>query len=310
MDNIILQLRTGPASSIGLSESGLTRFRKELIKVGSYVKDSTKQSFTVARETLNHWVRTFDLWLANGNKVSVPMSHNQAGDVEANQGWVTGLAIEGDSLYGIMELKNPALALTSDVSIYVKKEVVDGKGIKYQVPITHVALCVDPIIPGLESFEKLELSLGDTNMEFLKNISKKLGLSSDTPSEADVIAALDAKLTPAIEPEPNSAVAKLLSDNRELKLSGLVKAGLITPALKDVITAKYVEPKAVTLELSQAGDYGAFDFLYDVLANNKPVSLAEKTGVQSLELSNAGLAKPNAVQADVKKRREAAGLKD
>lgn len=311
-DNFVLQLSTSPATELGLSVSGLTQFRKELIRVGSYVKNSTKQSFTVALETLNHWVKTFDLWLANGNKVSIPMAHDRAGDTESNQGWVTAMSVEGNSLYGVMELKDPALALTSDVSIYVPVEVVDGKGIKYKVPITHVALCVDPVIPGLESFEKLELSLGDTNMEFLKSIYKKLGLSGDKATEANAVEAID-KLMPqkVIEkPDANEAVAKLLSDNRALKLSGLLKAGLITPAVKDVIEAKYVDPKVCGLELSQDSFSDAFDFLYGVLAQNSPVSLKETTGVQSLELANKATDKPNAIAADTAKRRKAAGMKD
>lgn len=313
MIEMILQLKTPPASSLGLSEGGLTRFKKELIKVGSYIKGSTQQSFTVAADTLTHWVKTFDLWLANGNKVAIPLAHDRAGDVATNQGWVTQLFIEGESLFGIMELKTPELALTSDVSIYVPLEVVDGKGIRYMQPITHIALCTDPVIPGLESFEKLSLSnKGDTNMKFLEKIYEKLGLSGEKATEANVLLALDKPTDKPVTstPEPNLAVAKLVSENREIKLSGLVKAGLITPACKDAITAKYVEPKVVALELSQKADNGAFDFLYDILAQNDPVSLREQTGVQSLELANTGVDKPNAIQVDIKKRRAAAGLKD
>ena len=316
MDNYILQLQT-PKSKILSFDGLMPKFRKELIKVGNYIKDSTSQSFTVAQDTLNHWVKTFDLWLANGNKVSIPNSHNEAGNAVENQGWVTRLYVEGQSLFGEMELLNPELALTSDVSIYVPEEVVDGKGIKYSWPITHIALTTCPVIPGLESFEKLELSKGDAKMNVLKTVSTKLGLSGDKATEANVLLALDKLLVPAKIPakevtatDINPAVTKLVSENREIKLSGLVKAGLITPACKDVIVAKYVEGKAVALELSQKQDDGAFDFLYDILAKNDPVALKEKTGVQSLELANTAANKPNPIQADVNKRRATAGLTD
>ena len=319
MDNYILQLQT-PKSKILSFDGLMPKFRKELIKVGNYIKDSTSQSFTVAQDTLNHWVKTFDLWLANGNKVSIPNSHNEAGNAVENQGWVTRLYVEGESLFGEMELRNPELALTSDVSIYVPEEAVDGNGIKYSWPITHIALTTCPVIPGLESFEKLELSKGDIKMDVLKTVSKKLGLSGEKATEANVLLALDALLVPVPNPakEPakvtvddiNPAVTKLVSENREIKLSGLVKAGLITPACKDVIVAKYVAPKAVALELSHKQDDGAFDFLYDILAKNDPVSLKEKTGVQSLELANRAVDKPNPIQADVNKRRATAGLTD
>jgi len=312
-NNLVLQLKTAPAESLGLSENGLTRFNKELIRVGSYVKDSTKQKFTVAIETLNHWVKTFDLWLANGNKVSIPLSHETAGDASDNQGWVTSLSVEGNSLFGIMELKDPKLALTSDVSIYVPVAVIDGKGIEYKAPITHVALCTDPVIPGLESFEKLELSKGVTNMDFLKKLCKTLGLSGDKATEDGVSAALDS-LLPAGKKEESAKdlnpLAVLMSDNRALKLNGLLEAGRITPDIKDLIEARYVVQKACVLELSQKDGSDGFNFLFDVLSKNKPAELGEKTGVQSLELSNSQTGKADPLEADVKKRRVAAGLKD
>ncbi len=313
-NDLVLQLKTAPASELGLSQGGLTQFKKELIRVGDYIKDSTQQRFSVVKDTLNHWVRTFDLWLANGNKVSIPIGHEKAGDADRNQGWVTALSVEGDSLYGIMELKDPALALTSDVSIYVPVEVVDGQGIMYKAPITHIALCTDPVIPGLESFEKLELSYGDSNMDFMKKIYKALSLSGDKANEDGAVDAI-AALIPKPEDGPAKdlgPLASLMSDNRDLKLSGLLSAGLITPELKDVIEAKYVKPEACALELSQKNktNSDAFDFLFDVLSKNKPVELGEQTGVQSLELANTQTGKASPVETDVKKRRVAAGLKD
>ena len=317
-NDLILQLKTVPAKALGLSDTGLTKFRKQLIKVGSYVKDSTKQEFTVALDTLNHWVKTFDLWLSNGNKVSVPLTHAVAGSGADNQGWVTELSVEGDSLFGVIELKDPALALTSDVSIYVPAKAVDGKGIEYIAPITHVALCTDPVIPGLESFEKLELSLGDSNMDFLKSICKKLGLSGDKATEAGAVEAITALKTPnpgkpdltLSNKDGGDALSKLLSDNRAMKLDRLLKAGLISPAMKETVEAKYVDAEVCALELSQENFSDAFDFLYEVLVGNKPTGLEEVTGLQSLELANTSTGKKNVVAADVDKRRAVAGMKD
>lgn len=313
-DNYILQLKTAPASEVFELAGGLTRFKKELIKVGRFVQRHTGTKFEVTKDMLTHWVRTFDLWLSNGNKVSVPASHLSVGDAKSNQGWVTAMSVEGDSLYGIIELKDPELALTSDVSICfaMNRDFMDSKGIKYKVPITHVALCSDPIIPGLESFEKLEFSYGDSKMKFMDKIYKMLSLSGDKANEDGAVAAITALIpenavAPAADLDP---LAKLLSDNRVLKLSGLLKAGLITADIKDIIEAKYVKPKMCVLELSQKSNSDAFDFLFDVLSKNKPVELGEQTSVQSLELSNVQNGKENPVEANIKKRREAAGLKD
>ena len=365
MDKYILQLVTTPATDFAndrdiLKYSSMSRYRKELIKVGKYIKASTNQAFDVTLDTLNHWASTFKQWTGNGNRVPIPLGHDRAQEPEANQGWVTDMFVEGNSLYGIMELLNPELALTTDVSICIDNKVTDGKGIKYNRPITHVALCTDPVVPGLSDFETLSLSLGVNNMnEFLKKIAAKLKLSKAEPTEDDILAAIKmeetkdkvdlSKIAAAlklsgdvteeaileaikpvekIKPEdkekekekvelssvvpvaPAPQVVKLVAENREIKLAGLVKAAIITPAVKDVLAARYTEGKALTLELSK-GDNDEFDFVYNILAQNNPVALSEITGVQVIELSATNRVEPeNATLKDVNKRRKAAGLKD
>ncbi len=308
----LLQLQTFPAVSIGASGTGLTQFRKEVIKAGEYLHPATKKAFEVTVDTLNHWVSTFNRWIGNGNQVPIPLGHSKADNPEANAGWVTGLAVEGDSLYGIMELNDPKLSLTTDVSLCIEGEVSDGKGELYNNIITHIALCTDPVIAGLGKFTKLSLSIGETNMDFLKKIAKKLGYKGDEPTEESVMLAID-KLGKPKEKEELSTkvdpVVKLVSENRELKLSNLVKAGLITPAIKDVIAARYTETKILALSMKGKQEDG-FDLLYDVLVENKPMSLDEVTGVQSLELSKESATKPNAMQKEVSKRRKDAGLDD
>ena len=92
-------------------------------------------------------------------------------------------------------------------------------------------------------------------------------------------------------------------------MSNWLQAGLITPAVKDVITAKYVEISALTLSMQDKADDG-FDFMYDVLAQNKPIGLKEATGIQSLELTNISVSQPNEMQKAVEKKRKDAGLKN
>jgi len=362
----LLQLQTDPALSLGLnSSSGLNRYRKELIKIGKYIKASTKQTINVTLDTLNHWVATYKQWTANGNKVPIPLGHDRAQEPEANQGWVTDMFVEGGSLYGIMELADAKLALTTDVSISIgDNTVVDGRGIKYSRPILHVALCTDPVVPGLGDFESMSfsLSLGESNMkDILKKIAAALKLSKEDPTEEDILAAIgevdatkdkidlskiavalklsaeatEEEILSAIKPvekvieamkpadkdkdkdkvelstiAPAPQVVKLVTENREIKLGNLVKAGIITPAVKDVLATRFVAEKAVTLELSK-GNSDEFDFLYGVLAQNNPVKLAEITGVQVVELSQANKEEPeNPVQKDINRRRKEAGIKD
>ena len=306
---VILQLQTFPAVSVGMSNSGLTQFRKEVIKIGKYIHPATKKAFEITVDTLNHWVSTFNRWIGNGNKVPIPLGHSKVNNPEANAGWVTGLAVDGDSLVGIMELSDPKLALTTDVSICVEPEIVDGKGVKYSNIISHIALCTDPVIVGLEKFTKLSLSKGETNMDFLKKIAEALGIKEKEPTEELVLSAVAEKIKPPQEKEELSQnvtdpLVKLVSENRALKLSNLVKAGLITPAVKDVISAKYVEHKVLALSMGNKQDDG-FDTLYDVLVQNKPNTLlAEQSNVQSLELSN--LSAGGEKDLDMEQRRETA----
>ena len=151
-------------------------------------------------------------------------------------------------------------------------------------------------------------------MEFVKKIAKLLGMSDDAPTEELVMSEvekLNLKEAEKVKLSRNTTnadyVVKMLSENRSIKLGNLLKAGLITPAVKDVITAKYVEVEALTLSMSTKGDDG-FDLLYNVLVQNSPVKLEEATGVQNLELANQSNEQPNAIQKDIARRREEAGM--
>lgn len=323
--NLVLQLETEPAVCLATqwTDPKLVRYKKELIKVGNYVKASTGQAFKVTSETLDHWVSTFNRWVKNGNKVAIPLGHDQAGRPEANMGWVTMLHRGKDSLFGILELLNPELALVSDVSICVEGEVIDGKGQRYVHPITHVSLCTDPVIPGLEKFEKLSLSKGDSDMD-LKKLAALLGIEESALTEDLIIAALDPKkvLQPAATVTDPSQIAasqsvavdpgtvKTLGDLRTLKLNTLVTAGAITPFVRDIIHKKYIETKALTLALSHGGNDG-FDVLYEVLTKNKPTAamLGEKSEAQVLmELSGGGQQQPNEMEVDLQRRCDLAGV--
>ncbi len=308
---IIFELQTFPAISVGFGSAGLTQFRKELIKVGEYIHPATKEAFHITVATLNHWAKTFSQWFAAGNHVPIPLGHSKVDNPEDNAGWVTSMFVEGDSLFGIMELNDPKLSLTTDVSICVEKKRNDGKGVEYSNIITHVSLCTDPVIAGLGEFTKLSLSNGDTSMDFLKKLGKAIGLKGEATEEL-VLSALADKTKPAEDKEVELSSAtdplvKLVSENRALKLSNLVKAGLITPAVKDVIAAKYVEVKALALSMASKQEDG-FDVLYEILVQNKPADLTEATGVQSLELTNTQTAPPNAMATEVAKRRKDAGM--
>lgn len=301
MEKYILCLQTPVACSVGLS-----KYKKQLIKIGHYVKESTGQILDVTIDLLTHFVNEFNRYVGNGNKVSIPMGHERVGLPEYNQGWLREMSIQDGSLFGVMELQNPDLAQTNDVSICIEKEVTDGKGNKYSSIVTHVALTPTPLVPGLENFTVLSLSVGENTMEFLKKLAEKLGLKDAT--EDAVMLALDKKIVPPQEDNDSNPLVMLFSENRVNKLNTLVKGGIITPAVKDAIIAKYVTPESIALELNN-GVKDDFDFICKILMENRPVKLEAISGVQSLELSNPGV-KESPMRKVVNKKRADAGLKN
>ncbi len=158
-----LRLRTGAARAVAKRRSvagqPVRRFLKELIKTGHYVKECDGLEFDVTPDLLAHWAATFARMRANGLNVPVPSGHTHDG--AANRGWVRHLFRAGDSLYGVVDLVGDGipLAATNDVSIYAVPEFTDGHGNRYQWPILHVALCTDPVVPGLGGFLPIAAAL-------------------------------------------------------------------------------------------------------------------------------------------------------
>lgn len=212
------------------------RFRKELIRTGTY-RTADSVHFTVDTEALDNWALQFARMSGNGVKVPVPSGHNTAPD--ANRGWMVDIFREDDSLFGIVDLVGEdaiKMAGRSDVSLYSPAHLDDGKGNSYKWPITHVALCTDPVIPGLEGFVPLAASLGKTpvnvpvftayketpvSFEF-KKIQKALGIE-ETLTEANADKAIVASFSGVTE-----KIGTLMKEVMHLK-SDLVKAKAAKP---------------------------------------------------------------------------------
>jgi len=347
----LLSLQTDPAQTAGMErregDVPIRRYRKELIRSGQYVKATDDVAFEVTDATLDHWVGTFAQWTRAGNKVPVPLTHRDPSNPDQNRGWLVDLYRDEHSLIGILDLVGEdaaQLALTSDVSIFVPPETTDGKGNVYVRPITHVALCTDPVIPGLAGFESIAASLqqtGNTEEKTMKEIAVALGLDEAATVE-DILAAIaklkkggeesakkaeevEASLTAKVDEltktkdalelslkprTPDPLLVKLASENRGMKLDALVAAARITPAVKAKLAERYVKAEALSLSLAKGDD--GFDELIAILAENDPVKLKEQTGPQVLSLGGGpgGKDTPNAIQQDVARRRQAAGLKD
>jgi hypothetical protein len=193
----ILTLSTEPALAVGglkLNDGVPSQhFRKEVIRVGSYVKDDEGIEFEVTPKLLKHWIATFKEMKADGIEVPIPAGHTD--EPEKNHGFVRDVFAEGESLFNIMELigkDSIDLAKRNHVSIYCPPELINpkkmagGKRKIYKRPIVHVALTPKPVIPGLGPWEAVAASLTlkvkgeDMNWE---EIRKGLGIEGEMTDE-------------------------------------------------------------------------------------------------------------------------------
>lgn len=306
-------------------------FVKEIITTGRFVQDSDGIEFEVSQDTLEHWVTTFRAMRDNGVKVPMPDSHDTFGDAAHNMGFVTDLFVEDESLMAVCELIGPEaedLARRNDVSIGVPADLVDGKGVRYERPIEHLAFTPTPLIPGLKVFIPIAASR-QKRMEEMdwKKLAEALGLEEldEKNAHEQIVVAfaknkdaftqsmeklqeekklLEAKLEkpPSVEP----LVLELTRQARETQLDQLVSDGHVTPVVRDDLHTIFLGKDGTRLQASIATkSHNVFGEVIDALRKNDPVELGEKTGVQSLRLArgdgNATVLVDNAkVRAGVK----------
>lgn len=313
-------------------------FRKEVIKVGHWIKDADDIEFNVTPEILHHWEETFGLFLANGIKVPIPTSHFGT----ENKGYVRGLVIEGDSLFSVVEIFGEdadVIAATNDVSIFSPPEWVDGAGNIYNYPILHIALTPYPVIPGLKGFEAIAASIltyKEIKKMDWKKVQEALGiaeeLNEDNAEElilsmakandeaAKELKELQKKVT-KLESEkqalvlsqdgkkPEPYVIKLAAESVTGKFDGLVQSQKISPVVRDKLVSVFIgdDLGALTLSLSQ-GNTSICDGVVEALKENDVVKLGEQTKAQSLTLEDPTKSgsKESPVVADARARAEAA----
>ena len=204
------------------------RFRKELIRTGQYIKPSEGLDFQVNQKTLDHWAAVFSEMRSNGVRVPIPAGHitddmSAAAQAEANRGWLVDLFREGDSLIGIIDLVGDGIKLagTTNVSIYSPSKYIDGKGNRYDWPITHVALCVDPVIPGLEGFVSIAAAHGQPPAR-VPVLTLQEGITMSDPAMNPDAAVGSSKPSDAIKESFKTAVHAVIDDD-SLDVAGKIK---------------------------------------------------------------------------------------
>ena len=185
------------ASALLLSEEDregvpVRRYRKELIRDGVWTKESDGITFTCTPSLRQHWAAVFSQMRADGVKVRICSQHTGASDPAKQHGELLALENEGASLYATFELLGKEafeLAVKNDVSLYSPSRFLAGNGKTYVRPITHVAICPDPVITGLAPFQRIAASLSNGKEPDMEAILKALGLEADATAE-DILAAI------------------------------------------------------------------------------------------------------------------------
>ena len=182
-----LSLSGRPGSPVGglYEVNGLParKFKKELIRVGSFTHPTTGVEFVVDANRIDGWVDTFAQMTADGERVTLAASH--ANTVNDSRGFIDDMFREGDSLYGIVECigeDSLQAASRTNTSIYAEDVFKSGNGKTYPWAIQHVAMTTKPVIPGLKPFEALAASRGDTQP------TQVLSLATGADSMAEITA--------------------------------------------------------------------------------------------------------------------------
>lgn len=252
------------------------KFRKEIIKIGKYVKDG--KSFTVDKPLLQHWVDTFTKMKFAGVKIPVPVGHpmDYTKSVENNRGWVREIEFNnsGDGLDSIIEAigsdaeDTADLIARNDVSIYSPAEYIDGKGTKFTRPILHVGLTTTPVVGGMA--EAIAASQ-TTSGQILPVEVLELEIKDQPMAEETIKIEESANKIRDFDPQ----ILKLSIDNTALRLNQLVQAGSITPnvsnKLKALVSEDYIMSQK--LDISQIVDILAENSVDDIV-RIKPQAVA------------------------------------
>lgn len=347
-----LTLRQGETDN-WLALSGITsiddvprqRFEKDLIYEGEFYKASEKLDFTVTGAHIDNWTKQFSRMKENGVAVRICAGHDGADKPDKTRGEVTDIFRKGDRLVMQCEMIGEdgiQAAARNDVSIFAEVDWTDGKGNEYVQPITHVALCPDPVINDLGTFVPIAASRKGKTMAFdWSKWGAKLGLGKDTEIGDDNALSVVGKLVSGLrkerddfkakaektvkasagaddkndkgEPKPASLPKMVLSqiaEGRKARLEKLVLSGNITPHVRDKFVDQYCGHDGLKLSMETDSDDG-FDNLIAALGENDPVKLGEQTKAQGATSLSSGRedTETDGPRANAKKRAERANAK-
>jgi hypothetical protein len=290
---LILAATGGSASPL---KGGL--YLKDLIRVGRFTHPQTGTVVEATPERLAHWAQTFQAMSAAGVPVEVVIDHQE--QAEKTVGHLVDCYVEGEQLLGVVRLptaRGAELAETvRTVSVAIDPAFKAGNGQTYADAIRHVSISPKAVVPGQGGFVKLSAQGEDLPV---------LALQPDFEAQVRALQAANAQLQAQVQqlsaarpggapPALPEGVLELAAASFATQLEALAQQGRVSPACKQKLAAALLGQKGqrTVLLASLAGladpQQSLVAQVLAALAENRPVELGEKTGVQTLANPAAG----------------------
>jgi hypothetical protein len=279
-----VRLDAGPSS-------GAARFRKEVLRVGTWRHPLTGQRLNFTRADLDDYAANTNRWLELGHRSYFPDGHTES--ARANLGQWSEFAREGNRLMATVEVPDADTAALigktiNDVSCDIKFGLRSSSGEQFPGGVVfHVAATPQPVIPGQSNFVRLSYEAGGEDPENGEPMDPK----AKTPAGADA----KGQVPPmAATPVPSDAVVAAI--RQELGLPPDADQGSIVDAIRQLCADEDEE--------GEDGDAGATS-----IAPESPaiaaMSLSFQKKLQALEESNRKTRRRSA-EREVKLAMEAA----
>lgn len=286
-----------PAGSETKDANGQPRRRyvKDLIRAGRWSKGAVGGvTFDVPVKRLKHWADSFAKMKAAGIKVPVPLGHTT--DPEKNRGEVVDMFVEGDTLYGVIDLighDSLPLASRAEVSIFAEPTMMSGDGQRYDDVITHVALVTDPVVNNQDGFTPVAASRGEVrvpvmrlamengaNMDW-KELAALLGIDitglDDTTGPAKVKEVIQAQLAASKNATQQVAQAEQQVAAAKAETAAAVAASRKIDLDPDMLDVASNNVRIRTAAMVKAGKIGSKTAAAAVkLFGDEPMSLSRK----------------------------------